>query len=433
MKFLVVGLSYLVISGCSMSDSPKSQVKFDAAHSIPLNGSIAEGKIITSSNKSSTVKSYITEQLLYTMGQFNEFDGVADLNRNEISLTNVVPSVSKPGWFDVTYKANLFVSWSKSIEVPKKLELIMPFDSSSEGISGFLASYAESCRDDFSHAPEAGNFWYYYRPLASGCALADPTHNIDRRLVTKFDMTFSPSSEQTNGKSPEYGKVWEDGALVVTAIFGKNEPEDDPNYDAGTSAYNELYSDLIETYGLPVSSVPSGLGEKAPGPKLDRVELVFETPNGKLDVGLLLVDGIRAMNQEQTDFYNRRSRNSDFISYNGHAGLGANIRALARLGSFIPNQYQIFFVNGCDTFAYVDNSLRDIHHKLNPDFGPNKFFDLITNSMPSYFGSNADGNLTIIKGLLGQKSTYRQILSNIDSIQKAVVTGEQDNTWPKPF
>ena len=433
MKVLIALVTIGLVSACSVSDSPKSQTKYDSESSIPLNGSISEGKIIAPSKKTSTIKSYISEQMLYTMGQFNQFDGVADLNRTEVSLTNVVPSETRPGWFDVTYKASLFVSWSKSTSIPKKLELVMPLDNSSEGISGFMATYAQACRDDFSHPPEAGNFWYYYRPLAQGCALADPGHVFDSKLVAKFDMTFSPSKEQTNGKSPEYGKVWEDNALVVTAIFGKNEPEADPKQDAGTYAFNELYSDLVGAFGLPVSSVPEGLGRSSPGPKLDRVEIVFNTPNGKLDVGLMLVDGIRTMNQPQTDFYNRRSSNSDFVSYNGHSGLGANIRALAKLGAFVPNQYQLFFVNGCDTFAYVDNSLRDAHQSLNPNFGPNKYFDLITNSMPSYFSSNADGNFTIIKGLLGKKATYREILANIDFAQKAVVTGEQDNTWPKPF
>lgn len=423
----------LSIAACSMQPQQSSSIKYDAAYSKALNGKIAEGKILSPSSDPSIVKGLIRSQLYYTVGQLNGFDGVADLSKNQVSINSITRVADANRNYAVSYQATLFVSWDKGTPVPASLQLIMPILPTEAGIGTFMETYAQNCREDFSHEPEAGNFWYYYRPAAYNCLLAKPDHVASDSVVTKFNMTFEPSLEQTTGKSPEYAKVWEDGKLVVTAIFAFNEPENDHESDVATYAFNELYSGLIEQYRKPISSTPAIEDGMNPGPDFDRFEVVFQTPSGTLNVGMMLVDGIRALTTEQVEFYSRRTMNSDFVSYSGHSGLGANIRTLTRLGTFVANQYQLFFINGCDTFAYVDNSLREAHAAVNPDFGPDKFFDVITNSMPSYFSSNAAGNLTIIRSLIDKRASYREILGNIDSAQRAVVTGEQDNHWPYPF
>jgi hypothetical protein len=107
--------------------------------------------------------------------------------------------------------------------------------------------------------------------------------------------------------------------------------------------------------------------------------------------------------------------------------LDVEVPAGTRPGVAYPAINMIFFVNGCDSFAYVDNALRDAHA------GPSKFFDLITNAMPSYFRSNADNNVALIQAFLGRSKTYRQILSGFDRGQRAVVTGEKDNAFPSAF
>jgi hypothetical protein len=431
---LIAGLCLILTAAACSSELPQSsKIKYDAAYSIALNGKIAEGKILSPSDDLFTIKSLIRNQLYYTVGQLNGYDGVADLSKNQVKISSVTPASGDSGNFVVTYQATLFVSWDKGTPVPESLALTMPVLPTEEGIDRFMTIYAQDCRDDFSHEPESGNFWYYYRPKAFGCLLSDPQHVASESVVTRFPMTFEPSTEQTSGKSPEYGKIWEDGKLVATTIFAYNKPEEDHQYDVATYAFNSFYRGLIQQYGKPISSVPALAEGEVPGPNTDRIELVFQTPRGQLDIGMMLVDGIRALTTEQMDFYSRRTQNSDFVSYSGHSGLGANIRALTRLGTFVPNQYQLFFINGCDTFAYVDDALREAHAAVNPEFGADKFFDVITNSMPSYFHANAEGNLTIIDSLIKTTATYREILGAIDPAQRAVVTGEQDNNWPNPF
>lgn len=422
------GLTLLALS-CSRADRQESITKFDAGYSVGMDGVISNGVLITPYNNASWLTSIVKDQLYYTMGQLNASRGVADLNRSVVTINEILPLEN--GLYEAHYAARLFVSWPRNAAVPASLPLVMP--AQMELVEEFMQANV-NCREDFSHEAEVGNFWYYYRPEATNCPLrAGGVTGEDPLKVRRFGMTMTTSNENTNGKFPEYNKVWEDGQLVVTAMFGKEEEGATELSDAGISAFNAMYASLRQTFGNPVSQsvvVPNNVN---PGPAIDDVEMTFNTARGPLKVSIMLVESVRSMTSVQMTHYNERTRNSDFVSYSGHSGLGANIRALARMGSFQPNQYQLFFVNGCDTFAYVDNSLRDAHAAVNPGFGVNKFFDIITNSMPSYFHMNARGNISIISALINQRLTYRQILGQIDSAQMPVVTGEEDNTWPGAF
>ena len=429
-SYLIASAAAFVVVACGRA-SEVSAPKFDAGYSVGMDATITNGVLITSSSSTTWITREAKDQLYYTMGQLNYFRGVADLNRTVISVNEVLPLGN--GLYEAHYAAKLFVSWPRNAAVPASLQLILPAKMDSTSISAFVEKY-QACRDDFSHDPEVGNFWYYWRPEVGGCALRNGgLVGEDRLEVQRVGMSMVVSAENTQGKSPEYGKVWEDNQLVVTAMFGKAEDGATSPSDAGISSFNSMYQVLRQNFGTPIfQSVPLD-ANASPAPQINDVEMTFATPQGQLNVVIMLVEGVRNMTSAQTARYNDRTKRSDLVSYSGHSGLGANIRALTRMGSFLPGQYQIFFVNGCDTFAYVENSLRDAHAAANPGFGPSKYFDMITNSMPSYFHMNAYGNLTLIKSLLGRQLNYRQILGQIDSSQMPVVTGEEDNLWPNAF
>ncbi|MDQ3230895.1 MAG: hypothetical protein M3Q07_03670 [Pseudobdellovibrionaceae bacterium] len=170
---------------------------------------------------------------------------------------------------------------------------------------------------------------------------------------------------------------------------------------------------------VPMTMVVSGDNTTGKAPEYDMVWLdqclVVTAVFGKYESGAT----------EDTDF--------GIAAYNGHSGLGRNIRALARMGSFQAGQYKIFFINGCDTFAYADDALWDAHAAVNPDSAPTKYLDVITNAMPSYFHSNAENNVVVIRSLLERQKTYREILADFDRRQRALVMGEEDNAWPEVF
>jgi hypothetical protein len=420
----------LLTFACGKKDNATSDLQFDSAHSIALDGTIADGKMVSSTDYRPDVEKEIREQLMYSIGFFNGYSGGPDMNRLQLSISDVQPR--EDGLFDVTYAAKLFIAWPRLTFIPPYLNLVLPERGDWEGLGQFFETYSSedlgyvACMSSGAHDFSVGNFWYYYRPEKLTCPLA-----YTNGLAVRTPIELSLSEENTEDKYPEYAKVWEDGALVVTAIFGKNEFGATSDSDAGISAYRDLYFDLLREFGTPAST--NLAPEQTPSAQNDDVRLVFNSPKGKVDVHIYLVDEIKSVTSEFITQYNERTQNSDFVSYSGHSGLGANIKAMARMGNFVADQYQIFLINGCDTFAYVDNALRDAHQAANPGAGPDKYFDIMTNAMPSYFHTNSRSNMAMINGLIEQEDTYRDIMSGFDMSQRVNVTGEQDNKWPQAF
>jgi hypothetical protein len=270
--------------------------------------------------------------------------------------------------------------------------------------------------------------WYYFRPERSGCTFAANT-----TFKTTASVTVSPIN--TTGKFPEYHKVWEDNALNTVAIFGKYEDGATTASDAGVAAWNNFIASVkTELRGATVTSTPATIPVN-PGTSITDIEWRATLPDGKqVKINALLTDNVRtALNQ--TAFrtkYEALSTRADFIVYNGHAGLGANVRALARAGKWVTGQYLIMFENGCDTYAYVDGAINEAHKLVNPD-DPNgtKYVDVVNNGMPAFFSSMPGATMAMFKGLLsyGAPKTYEQIFAGVDKAQVVLVTGEQDNTF----
>src|SRR5262249_30067733 len=99
---------------------------------------------------------------------------------------------------------------------------------------------------------------------------------------------------------------------------------------------------------------------------------------------------------------------------------------------FFPGKYQIFFMDGCDTFAYVDGALASTRAVLNPDdpLGT-KYMDIVQNAMPAYFVSMADSSMALIRALKNDAApqSYENIFAQIATSQVVVVTGEEDNAF----
>ena len=380
-KFIWVTTVAAITFSCSRASESISTPKFDAGYSTGMDAVISDGVVISSSSSSSQIKREIVSQLYYTMGQLNAWRAVSDLSRATVTVNSVAPLAD--GLFEAHYSAKLFVSWPRRTPVPASHILVMPAQMGN--ITEFVEANSK-CRDEFQHEADAGNFWYYFRPEADECPLRNGgIQNEDVLKVRRIAMTMSVSSENTTNKYPEYSKVWEDGKLVITAMFGKETAGATDASDAGVSSYNAMYRLLRATLGIPTAQNVALSANEVPGVDHPDVEMEFNSPHGPVQVSIMLLEGVREMTSQQEADYRRRTMDSDMVSYSGHSGLGANIRALGSMGNFQPNQYQIFFVNGCDTFAYVDNALRDAHLAANPGFSPSKFFDIITNSMPSYF------------------------------------------------
>jgi len=380
------------------------------------------GTLVTDSswNDQSTIQS----QLFYTIGQLNGMNSVGRVDKAVIS--NIIKT-QVGGRTQIKYKAKMLVAWGKRNSVPQTIELKSPLDVSSAGQTAFATKYGHTCIDAGAHDVDAGSMFYYFRPKASGCTLAP----ADVDAVT---VTLSPSPVQTTGKFPEYNKIWEDNTLNVVAIFGKNEDGATTN-DVGINAYNKFVGAMkteLSTRGL--TTVPANVSS-TPGVGAPDVELNATLPGGKkIKVVALLTDNVR-IGLTQPAFrarYESLSTRADYIVYNGHAGLGTNVRALAAAGKWVAGQYVVVQLNGCDTFAYIDDALNRAHQTINPDDTTGyKYIDLVNNGMPAFFHELSNTTMAMFRGLVAHEApkTFEQIFTGIDTSQVVLVSGEQDNTF----
>lgn len=382
-----------------------------------------DGELLTSYATSSSARTVIQDQLLYTIGHLNGDRSVGRLDK--LTLTNLELS-SASGKTRVRYHATMPVAWGSKTNLPTSYTFSLPKDVSYDGQSAFTTKYKAACVDSAAHDVDAGSMWYYYRPKRSGCSLADAD-------IVKVTAAVTVSSVNTTGKYPEYHKVWEDGVFQVVAVFGKYEDGATTASDAGIAAYNQFVSSvkgLLAAY--PTTTTPASI-PSAPGVSTPDVTFVATLPGGKrVQVTALLVDNVRTAGAAFDTRYGELSTRADLIAYNGHAGLGANVRALARKGQYVAGQYLILFMNGCDTFAYVDGSMAEERAALNPDDPTGtKYLEFVVNAMPSFFSSMSSATVALMKGLMAHDApvTYEAMFRSIDRAQVVLVTGEQDNVY----
>ncbi|MGE0550989.1 MAG: PPC domain-containing protein [Kofleriaceae bacterium] len=367
----------------------------------------------------------IEDQLLFTVGQLN---GVTAVGRvDKVELTDVQRTFAN-GLFEITYKAKLPVAWGRRASIPETFDFKLPLNVSINGQASFLQKYKDKCIDFNAHDLDAGNLFYYYRPDNAGCTL-----NPADILATT--ATVSPSPVQTNGKFPEYDKIYEDGVFNVVAIFGKYTDGATGANDAGIKAYNEFVRLMkIELAGLPTTTIPATVPTD-PGVAAPDLEFNVTLPDGKkVHIVALLTDNVTdgLMQPAFRTRYNTLSSRADLITYNGHAGLGKHVRALANAGAWVAGQYVIVYINGCDTFAYIDDALQKAHKRINPDDTTGyKYVDIVNNAMPADFASMPQATMAMFRGLLEYNAprTFEQLFYNIDRTQIALVVGEQDNTY----
>jgi hypothetical protein len=382
-----------------------------------------DGTLLTDSSWDDT--STIQDQLLYTVGQLNGISSVGRIDK--AVLTNVVKT-TVGGRTQIKYTATLPLAWPKKNAIPGSITLKLPLDISSAGQNAFADKYKHDCVDFGAHDVDAGSMFYYYRPAASGCSIAAAD-------INKVTATLSPSPTQTTGKYPEYNKVWEDDKFEVLAIFGKYEDGATTSADAGIDAYNDFIAEMKRELGArSLTTIPASI-PTAPGVATPDVEFNAKLPDGKtIHVVALLTDNVTT-GLSQSAFrarYEALSTRADFIVYNGHAGLGTNVRALAQAGKWVKGQYVVIFMNGCDTFAYIDDALNRAHKNINSDDTTGfKYVDIVNNAMPAFFASMSGATMAMFRGLLqhAEPQTYEQIFRNVDSSQIVLVSGEQDNVF----
>ena len=352
----------------------------------------------------------IRAQLLYAVGHLNAEPGVARLDK--LNLSSLKTTALGGGLYRISYHVKLPVAWGSKTRLPSRYPFTFPARIDAAGAQQFWTRYAALCSDHDGDTVTVDNFWYHYRPHYPGCVLAASD-------VTVATAAAAVSPVNTIGKYPEYHKVWEDGLLTVVAVFGKYTPAATDDFDAGIAAYNAFAAAVAVELGLPLPAA----GAAHPDLTLRK---------GNVIVTLLLTDQLELAPPAWQKRFGELSTNADLILYNGHAGLGANVRAMAGMGNFFPGKYQILFLDGCDTFAYADDTWARRRAPLNPDDpAGTKYLDVVANAMPAYFASMPQASMALLSALLHPEAplTYPQIFHGVNPDHVVVVSGEEDNVF----
>ena len=407
---------FLALAACSTAAEVElTLVKGDGADGKSDASAIAvmvdlelEGELLVQS--SWNAEQNVRDQLLYTVGALNGRNAVGRLERLHLEVTDIEAAGDMRR---IVYRARLPVVWGRPGDVPEEIVLRLPRDDAREQ---FFARYGRTCND--GQPGDAGSLWYHYRPDAPGCRLADSD-------VTAVRGRVLPSEVQTTGRFPEVDRIWQDRALNVVAVFGKFEDGATAN-DPGIRAYADFVGAAtaeLARHGTVTTTLATA----------DELELSATTPDGRtLKVNAILTDDF-ADAVADWDFARRwrdLSGPADLILYNGHAGFGANVRTLAESGGWVPGQYAIVFINGCDTIAYLDDALFSAHAAANPgDPDGRQHVDVVVNAMPAFFDGMAASSMALVSALAGEPLTYEEIFRRIDPRQVVMVTGEEDNLY----
>ena len=359
----------------------------------------------------------IDQQLLYTVGQLNGDNSVGRLD--QVNISEYEWTETDDGC-RIVYKASMPVAWGAPGAVPSSYTLVLPRHVGWDALDDFVEKYTDTCLKWGASDVDSGVFWYYFRPAKRTCEL-------DAADVIELTATLQPNADATEGMYPEYDLVWADETLNVIAIFGKAK-EDSVGYDSGINAFRTFTGKVETELGDAVTDVRiQGEGEGG------SVIITATLSDGRqVNVYAFMIRSVSAAGNEFWNQYEQLTPTADYIVYNGHSGLGQNIRKLARRGSWRTGQYTIVFMNGCDTYAYIDSALADAHAAVNEDDPEGtKYLDVVANAMPSYVSSTAEATMAIMRGLLSYDDpmTYEEILKQIDSAEVALVTGEHDNTF----
>lgn len=315
----------------------------------------------------------------------------------------------------VRYSATVQVVWPKGASFDSSYEVVLPRDITK--LDAFNAAYDGTCgKNEYGRS----TFWHDFNPKSASC---DPKPED----VTRAMARVAPSVLETSGKLPEYARMLEDGALELVTVHGSIQ-----NSSLTDEGSREMDS-VVRTVESSLDGAQRADGAAVSGIVKSTVVTGTTKIAGrdiKVKLTAMFVSGVTGT--EFKSLYGKASETADFIVYSGHSGLGSNINAFQAATQFKKGQYQILFLDGCQTLGYLGQGLHDRKAESNGrDRDPNGTVDLdvIVNVLPSY----GDDGRTIswlyenLRQKNGQKN-YNELLARFSPRNFPAVFGEEDNT-----
>lgn len=392
------------------------------------------GKVMIQASNEIAVKLHT----VYASGQFkNQKDSGLAVNDLEIKSANVISK----DLMRITYSAKLIYFERARKMDSKGTEIWLPKEmskSSVENMVQYRGCFMPEISTLLKERPEGYHFsvFYYFNPNGSGCS-----SDVKAKYFSKLALSPRMSPENPERvKYPEYQKIWKDSRLVASLAF--TPAESLTNKDHGVQAYINFIRLVVGQYGTPnLGTVPapllSGPPSSAPALQYPEVSFGYNLADGRqLVFNLVLGKGDFSEGSKFLTTLSNFAKESDYLSYNGHAAYGMNIRALEKAIAPADGNHLLFYINGCSTFNYVGPKI--FQSSTADGVVSSKDIDILTNLLPGYFDQFASANFKLIQSLMEQKSSYIEIVSEIeksvlnDKNPILVVRGEENNVgFPK--
>lgn len=357
---------------------------------------LENGVVFSKNNEKS--QAVILNQLKYLFGTLNEINAGVDFPKLKVELKKVED-------FDGIFKISYSVSGKLVIPVKyydEYLELLLPKFGDEKGLTAFLNKYKENCSRKTYNSLET--FWNYYRPHNSLCPLKNASDREDTVLLKLkiLDNSFAVEREVP------YEKIFEDNKLEATIVVTKDNPQSMNDFGF------EDFKSLCRKFILPPNEVQETENEchfEARTAFGLFVGHIFLTPN---------------FNEGTDDFMKKITpyiKQSDYISYNGHSGMGINVNTWEQNFPLSENNYKLFYLNSCDTYGYFSGHLFERIHQFNESNVSETVIDVLLNANPNYFGTFADSNMLILQQLQ-KRASFNDILRGLPEYQAPVLVFE---------
>lgn len=320
------------------------------------------------------------------------------------------------------------------------------------------------CLADQEHR-EPEFFWYMWSPYSSSCVLKQGVHydkiagSIKRLPNTPRSFPVYKDLVQSNGEiRVDLIMGMNDNNEATTRPDGKSESNPDTSSDINASNYLQIRNSL-KSMGFTSARVWTDSDKRTlTGGRDVRViphveDLVKKSLKATIRVRMFF--GPTTFDAQSFGFMwflRDALANSSVMMYAGHSSLGRGLN-LALLEDYIrrgffgdapsgfrfqPNQnrYQIYFLNGCSTYAYYNSIFFD-RKKTSLDLKGTKNLDVLTNGLETFFHVMDSTNLQLIQAIdywAQDKATlsYQQLAQAIDSNNLFGVNGDEDENNVSP-
>ena len=407
--------------GCAGDDTSSEVDNLTSKDAVFLEMSFRGEVVHEAAETEAERKQSVVRQLFYMSGELDKsHSGHGQFGFVELSDVTVEPL--EDGLERVTYNAKLPVAWPKWRSIPETYRVVVPMRADNAGINDFNRSYKGSCG---KAKYGTDTLWYDFKPVTTeGCEIAEGD-----ALDVTAEVKVHPRT--TTDKRPEHERFWDDGVFHMVLVHGTDSSSSYNESDIGVRQYDGFKSKLRNAY-------PEGIEKSGDTNRDIYDDWQFEATvpmygggEGKLVVNAILAASLKYIGNDFDERFGPLSLEADLISYGGHSGLSKNILALADREQVAREHYQVWFIDGCSTFAYLDSTLVDNRREVNGDeLDPNgtRFLDTILNAQPAPWYTGAASQMIVLSALVDDEPhSYMEIVDDLGSSATPVVSGEEDN------